>query len=685
MLLFSSSSFAFKDMYFPDQKGLKIEQTTESSGVNSELRLKVVNEGMDDSSIFFPLYPQMNKQPGVFLSTDSCAFKILKNKESCEVKIQYSQQAFKRSYSLYMYGLEDKAYTFEIGSKEYISNKVEIDSSTSVEEVVFKQPLSVGFYSSVSLEVDCNKVSPEDRVLGNLEKATFRKEKKKCFIDALYYPVSEDFHKEVVVIEQKGKRVYQAQLTIPAILKKVLSLKDPWVFSRAYFKKDMLIPLKLEGDLLLSKDEPLDTSLFQGKVMEGKGEFIKQEGGFYYKPLQGGIHTLKVSAVGLEKDIKIILSNLPTASAPDLIADNTVLDNNKGNIFLYNKIYLKNDLIIKNSKERVSYLWAEEISGPGKIKFESSFKGIVEAPALGITAIPNGPSFSCEGEILFVSPRVSVVHDSSSCVKYMDMNPLVLERAIQESVHKEVEDNIFLGAFREIISYNLAFTFMILVFFLIYYIPKFRQLRSQPNRSFYQGQLVSEAFWCFVSVVLIQYGVQIFSTVLNRQEYLQIYEQKEQYGLFYYYFSFLGIVMLHDTFFYWTHRLLHLPWFYKNIHFRHHKSKVPSPLTAYNFHPLEALMHFSFVPLALYFIPVHANVLVFFLYYHMFFNVLGHSGVHFTGKLVKTPLVYLYNMNNHHDLHHEKNRGNYSLYFNFWDRIMGTNVKEYLDQHEKDN
>jgi len=37
----------------------------------------------------------------------------------------------------------------------------------------------------------------------------------------------------------------------------------------------------------------------------------------------------------------------------------------------------------------------------------------------------------------------------------------------------------------------------------------------------------------------------------------------------------------------------------------------------------------------------------------------------------------------HHALHHETYRGNYSLYLNVWDRLMGTNRPEYAERFQR--
>ena len=41
------------------------------------------------------------------------------------------------------------------------------------------------------------------------------------------------------------------------------------------------------------------------------------------------------------------------------------------------------------------------------------------------------------------------------------------------------------------------------------------------------------------------------------------------------------------------------------------------------------------------------------------------------------PIRYILNTPTNHIMHHEKMRGNYGLYFNIWDRLMGTNHRDY--------
>ena len=60
------------------------------------------------------------------------------------------------------------------------------------------------------------------------------------------------------------------------------------------------------------------------------------------------------------------------------------------------------------------------------------------------------------------------------------------------------------------------------------------------------------------------------------------------------------------------------------------------------------------------------------------FNVSGHTGYeYFPSWLMKSWLGKILNTPTNHVQHHEKMRGNYGLYFNYWDRLMGTNHPDY--------
>lgn len=76
--------------------------------------------------------------------------------------------------------------------------------------------------------------------------------------------------------------------------------------------------------------------------------------------------------------------------------------------------------------------------------------------------------------------------------------------------------------------------------------------------------------------------------------------------------------------------------------------------------------------------PMHHYAFALFMIWQILFNIAGHTGYEFNPRwLMKTPLGWVLNTPTNHIMHHETLRGNYGLYFNVWDRLMGTNHANY--------
>ena len=157
-----------------------------------------------------------------------------------------------------------------------------------------------------------------------------------------------------------------------------------------------------------------------------------------------------------------------------------------------------------------------------------------------------------------------------------------------------------------------------------------------------------------------------------------LYIHREQYGTLYFWLAFPLILMIHDTYFYWTHRLMHHPRLFRVFHLVHHKSVNPSPWAAYSFHPLEAIVEAGIYALLLFALPVHPLHLVGFFLIMIVTNVYGHLGYelyptafnrHWALRWINTSVS--------HNMHHQHFKHNYALYFTFWDRCMGTLHPDY--------
>lgn len=160
--------------------------------------------------------------------------------------------------------------------------------------------------------------------------------------------------------------------------------------------------------------------------------------------------------------------------------------------------------------------------------------------------------------------------------------------------------------------------------------------------------------------------------------YTRLYLQPEKYGLGYLGISLVLVLILQDAYFYFTHRLSHHPKCYKWLHQGHHYSKNPTPWTAFAFDPAEAMIQSIYLMGVSALIPMHLSVLVAVVMVMTMGALIHHFGVRLfpdsaIGKWLGSWMVGC----THHWLHHRKYTVHYSLYFTFWDRLLGTQYEGY--------
>jgi len=137
--------------------------------------------------------------------------------------------------------------------------------------------------------------------------------------------------------------------------------------------------------------------------------------------------------------------------------------------------------------------------------------------------------------------------------------------------------------------------------------------------------------------------------------------------------GFVAAVLLHDTYFYWTHRLIHWPPLFPWLHADHHKSLAPTPWAIFSFQPAETVVQFGFFVILVFLIPMHPVTFVAYLVYDGIFNAAGHSGHEIISKKQRHHWFFKYfTVVTHHDLHHSQFNCNFGQYFTVWDRLFGT-------------
>jgi sterol desaturase/sphingolipid hydroxylase (fatty acid hydroxylase superfamily) len=195
---------------------------------------------------------------------------------------------------------------------------------------------------------------------------------------------------------------------------------------------------------------------------------------------------------------------------------------------------------------------------------------------------------------------------------------------------------------------------------------------------------VREIIFSTLSIIIFSVPPLVILYSKSIRPHTTFYTQIDQYGWVYLIAAFPVMLLMHDAYFYWAHRLMHTPKIFKWVHLVHHKSTNPSPWAAYAFHPLEAVIESLIFVIFLFTIPIHTIHLTVFFIISLVYNVYGHLGFelypsgfssHWLGKWINTSVS--------HNQHHQYFKGNYGLYFTFWDRMMGTMRQDYDAAFEK--
>lgn len=188
-------------------------------------------------------------------------------------------------------------------------------------------------------------------------------------------------------------------------------------------------------------------------------------------------------------------------------------------------------------------------------------------------------------------------------------------------------------------------------------------------------QIRREIGWSLASAIIYGAPAGLLAWGWQERGWTRIYSSVDAYPLAWIPVSVLVYLLLHDTWFYWTHRLMHRPRIYKRMHAVHHASRNPTAWTAMSFHPWESVTGAVLVPALVLLIPIHYGALLTVLTIMTVMGVTNHMGWEmFPRWLVRGPLGQWLITASHHQRHHDKHRCNFGLYFRFWDRLCGTDA-----------
>ena len=196
-------------------------------------------------------------------------------------------------------------------------------------------------------------------------------------------------------------------------------------------------------------------------------------------------------------------------------------------------------------------------------------------------------------------------------------------------------------------------------------------------------QSQKEIWRSFLASVIFAFGgCMMYYFFMNG--YTAIYTDISERGYAYLVFSFFAIMLLHETYYYWLHRLIHIPGIYERVHLTHHDSIVTSVWTSFSFHPIESFLQTIFVPIVICFVPVHIGVVMLLLIVMTVSATINHLDIEIYPRNFNKNFIGKWLIGaTHHSLHHSEFITNYGLYFTFWDRWMKTESKNFDTVFEK--
>jgi sterol desaturase/sphingolipid hydroxylase (fatty acid hydroxylase superfamily) len=186
-------------------------------------------------------------------------------------------------------------------------------------------------------------------------------------------------------------------------------------------------------------------------------------------------------------------------------------------------------------------------------------------------------------------------------------------------------------------------------------------------------QIAREIRWSLLSAAIYGAPAGIVLWGWRHHDWTLITADWAALPLWYHPLSVLIYLAVQDTCFYWSHRWMHQPRWFRLAHAVHHDSRPPTAWTAMSFHPVEAVTGAIVVPVLVFLAPIHLAMLGLVLTIATVMGVTNHMGWEmFPRWLVHSTLGNWLITASHHERHHEEYKCNFGLYFRVWDRLCGT-------------
>ena len=203
-----------------------------------------------------------------------------------------------------------------------------------------------------------------------------------------------------------------------------------------------------------------------------------------------------------------------------------------------------------------------------------------------------------------------------------------------------------------------------------------RPLMTNGRQFSLGGQIRDNMFWSLGSGVFFwtAYEVLMFWALANGYVPLLSWAANPVWFIA----LFLLIPLWESFYFYWIHRMIHLPFLYKHVHSLHHRNINVGPWSGMSMHPVEHAIYLGsvFIHLIVGAHPVH---ILYHLQYFTLTAVTTHTG--FQGLLMKDRNRL--NLGTfHHQMHHRYFECNYGGLEMPWDKWFGSFHDGTVEAHQ---
>lgn len=195
---------------------------------------------------------------------------------------------------------------------------------------------------------------------------------------------------------------------------------------------------------------------------------------------------------------------------------------------------------------------------------------------------------------------------------------------------------------------------------------KASQWKLQPKK-FLSKKLAREAMLLGLfnyNLASMSFGV-IFWGVFEKG-WSRLYYDFNDYGWDWTILSVFLCWLFIETCAFYVHAGSHIGWFYKKIHYIHHRYTAPTFWTISAMHPLEWVIHASYIILPIFIFPMHIGAYLFVMVCTFIAGYWDHCGI-------KLPFeLPLHGSNRFHDDHHKYFHVNFGFTCSLYDKIHDT-------------